>query len=300
MKKIITSLVSIVLMLGISLKVYAADTNWASTESVNLTKSQNQFKIEVSVDNKTPYAGGEFGIQCGEGVNIKSVTYSNNSSKAGPTSARGLTWFSFFSGNNDFSGRVKAEVTLEYTGEKNTSVVIDNISVYTKDGAKIETEKFTPRKLIKVNREGADNPVEQPNPPDNGGNPGTNPSNPNEGSNGGGANSGGNTNTGSSTGSNGTSSQGNVATNASNQNKDNNEDNNSSKNEENTSDDKANNNNGSTKGNDTKNSGDSKDSQNDNNATLSPVIIVLLIISIGANGVLGYLIIKNKSKKGNE
>lgn len=300
MKKIITSLVSMLLMLGISLKVYAAETNWASTESVNLTKSQNQFKIEVSVNNKTPYAGGEFGIQCGEGVNVKSVTYSNNSSKAGPTSARGLTWFSFFSGNNDFSGEVKAEVTLEYTGEKNTSVVIDNISLYTKEGANIETEKFTPRKLIKVNREGADNPVEQPNPPDNGGNPGTNPSSPNEGSNDGGANSGGNTNTGSSIGSNGTSSQGNVATNASNQNKDNNEDNNSSKNEENTSDDKANNNNGSTKGDDTKNSGDSKDSQNDNNATLSPVIVVLLIISIGANGVLGYLIIKNKSKKGNE
>lgn len=300
MKKIITSLVSMVLMFGISLKVYAADTNWASTENVNLTKSQNQFKIEVSVNNKTPYAGGEFGIQCGEGVNVKSVTYSNNSSKAGPTSARGLTWFSFFSGNNDFSGEVKAEVTLEYAGEKNTSVVIDNISVYTKDGTKVETEKFTPRKLIKINREGANNPVEQPSPPDNGGNPGTDPNKPNEGGNGGGTNSGGNTNTGSSTGSNGTSSQGNVATNASNQNKDNNEDNNSSENEENTSSDKSNNSDSSIKGNGTKNSGDSKDIQNDKNATLSPVIIVLLIISIGANGVLGYLIIKNKSKKGNE
>lgn len=296
MKKIITSLVSMVLMFGISLKVYAADTNWASTENVNLTKSQNQFKIEVSVNNKTPYAGGEFGIQCGEGVNVKSVTYSNNSSKAGPTSARGLTWFSFFSGNNDFSGEVKAEVTLEYTGEKNTSVVIDNISLYTKDGANIETEKFTPRKLIKVNREGADNPVEQPNPPDNGGNPGTNPSSPNEGSNGGGANTGGNTNTGR----NEANSQGGVASNGSDQNKDSNEGSNSPENEENTSSDKSNNSDSSTKGNGTKNSGDSKDIQNDNNATLSPVIIALLIISIGANGVLGYLIIKNKSKKGNE
>lgn len=296
MKKIITSLVSMVLMFGISLKVYAADTNWASTENVNLTKSQNQFKIEVSVNNKTPYAGGEFGIQCGEGVNVKSVTYSNNSSKAGPTSARGLTWFSFFSGNNDFSGEVKAEVTLEYTGEKNTSVVIDNISLYTKDGANIETEKFTPRKLIKVNREGANNPVEQPNPLENGGNPGTNPNTPNEGGN----NTGGNNNTGSNTGSNGSNSQGNIATNGSNQNKGNNEGNNSSKNEENTSDGKSNNNNGSTKGNDTKNSGDSKDIQNNKNGTLSLIIIVLLIISIGANGVLGYLIIKNKSKKGNE
>jgi hypothetical protein len=300
MKKIITSLVSMVLTLGISLKVYAADTNWASTENVNLTKSQNQFKIEVSVNNKTPYAGGEFGIQCGEGVNVKSVTYSNNSSKAGPTSARGLTWFSFFSGNNDFSGEVKAEVVLEYTGEKNASVVIDNISVYTKNGSKVDTEKFTPRKLIKINREGANNPVDQPNPPDNGGNPGTNPNNPNEGGNGGGSNSGGNTNTGSSTGSKGTSSQGNVPSNGSNQNKDNNEGSNSSESKENTSSDKSNNNDSLTKGNGTKNSGDSKDSQNDNNALLSPVIIALLIISIGANGILGYLIIKNKRKKGNE
>lgn len=298
MKKITTSLVSMVLMLGMSLKVYAADTNWASTESVNLTKSQNQFKIEVSVNNKTPYAGGEVGIQCGEGVNVKSVTYSNNSSKAGPTSARGLTWFSFFSGNNDFSGEVKAEVTLEYTGEKNTSVVIDNISVYTKHGANIETEKFTPRKLIKVNREGADNPVEQPNPPGNGENPGTSPNTPNEGNNGGGNNTGGNTNTGSNTGSNETNSQGGVASNGSQQNKD--EVSNNLEKEGNTSKDKSNNSDSSTKGNGTKNSGDSKDNQNDNNVTLNPVIIALLIISIGANGVLGYLIIKNKSKKGNE
>ena len=298
MKKITTSLVSMVLMLGMSLKVYAADTNWASTESVNLTKSQNQFKIEVSVNNKTPYAGGEVGIQCGEGVNVKSVTYSNNSSKAGPTSARGLTWFSFFSGNNDFSGEVKAEVTLEYTGEKNTSVVIDNISVYTKHGANIETEKFTPRKLIKVNREGADNPVEQPNPPGNGENPGTSPNTPNEGNNGEGNNTGGNTNTGSNTGSNETNSQGGVASNGSQQNKD--EVSNNLEKEGNTSNDKSNNSDSSTKGNGTKNSGDSKDNQNDNNVTLNPVIIALLIISIGANGVLGYLIIKNKSKKGNE
>lgn len=298
MKKITTSLVSMVLMLGMSLKVYAADTNWASTESVNLTKSQNQFKIEVSVNNKTPYAGGEVGIQCGEGVNVKAVTYSNNSSKAGPTSARGLTWFSFFSGNNDFSGEVKAEVTLEYTGEKNTSVVIDNISVYTKHGANIETEKFTPRKLIKVNREGADNPVEQPNPPGNGENPGTSPNTPNEGNNGGGNNTGGNTNTGSNTGSNETNSQGGVASNGSQQNKD--EVSNNLEKEGNTSNDKSNNSDSSTKGNGTKNSGDSKDNQNDNNVTLNPVIIALLIISIGANGVLGYLIIKNKSKKGNE
>lgn len=298
MKKITTSLVSMVLMLGMSLKVYAADTNWASTESVNLTKSQNQFKIEVSVNNKTPYAGGEVGIQCGEGVNVKSVTYSNNSSKAGPTSARGLTWFSFFSGNNDFSGEVKAEVTLEYTGEKNTSVVIDNISVYTKHGANIETEKFTPRKLIKVNREGADNPVEQPNPPGNGENPGTSPNTPNEGNNGEGNNTGGNTNTGSNTGSNETNSQGGVASNGSQQNKD--EVSNNLEKEGNTSNDKSNNSDSSTKVNGTKNSGDSKDNQNDNNVTLNPVIIALLIISIGANGVLGYLIIKNKSKKGNE
>lgn len=289
MKKIITSLVSMLLMLGMSSKVYAADADWASTENVNLTKIQNQFKIEVSVNNENPYAGGEFGIQCGEGVSIKSVTYSNGASKAGPTSARGLTWFSFFSGNNDFSGEVKAEVTLEYTGEKNTSVVVDNISVYTKDGSKVETEKFTPRKLIKVNREGADNPVKQPNPPEDG----ENPNNPNEGSNGG--NTGGNTNTGSNTSGSENTSGRNLASNGSDENTENNSDGDETEDEENTSDDNSNSN-SSTKGNGTKNSEDSKDIQNNSNATLSPVIIALLVISIGGNGVLGYLIIKNKNK----
>ena len=160
MKKIFAIVFSltIIIIISIPLTVFATNTSWTSTENVILSKKQNTFNIEISVNNPTAYAGAEFGIQCAEGVTIKSIKYSSGTSKAGPVVARGLTWFSFFSGNNNFSDKVISTITLGYAGTQNTSILIDNISIYTKNGTVIDTEMIASKKVITINREGATTP----------------------------------------------------------------------------------------------------------------------------------------------
>ncbi|MDR2587252.1 MAG: hypothetical protein LBC23_03195 [Coriobacteriales bacterium] len=155
--------------------------------SITLTAEQTEFVIPLTIEHPEPFAGVETAIQCGEGVNITEVTYSINSSQAGPTDARGFTWFALFSGGNNFSGSVIATVHATYAGSENTSVVIDHSSFYTKEGAVFKTLNLPLRQEVVIEREGADNTAPPLEPPDEGGDSGNG-----NGSNGNGSNNGNN------------------------------------------------------------------------------------------------------------
>lgn len=166
MKKTIVFILTLVLLILIPYKTFANSLEWTSTEEINMSKEDNEIEFQLSVDSDKPYAGAEFGIQLSEGVKIKAITYGTEASSAGPTDARGLTWFTFFSGENKFSGEVIVNVTLEYIGGENTSIVVDNISLYNINGSAIDTKAVKPRKVIELHREGATNTVIPPIEPE--------------------------------------------------------------------------------------------------------------------------------------
>lgn len=286
MKKIIAMVFSIIMLLSFPLGVSANDMTWVSSNNVKLLEEQNQFTIEISINDATSYAGAEFGIQCPEGVTIKSVTYNKDVSKVGPSEARGLTWFSFFSGENKFSGDTTAVLTLEYRDKKNTSVVIDNISVYTIENKTISTKQATPRKVIHIDREGADNDVKPLDPPKDS-TPGIGDSNGNNNGSGENQNNQDHSSNGGFTTVNNSS-----ANDSASQNENENIASTNTDNEESQSD----------RNNDLisdESSQSSSDTQKENNNNILNLIIGALIVSIGANVVIGYFIIKNKKKKEN-
>jgi hypothetical protein len=134
----------------------AAAAEIGSVGSVALDSGQEEFSITIDVRQPEAYAGAEFSLKCGEGVSVKSVKYSEAGASAGPVEARGLTWFSFFSDRNRYSGTVAAEVALGYSGSEDTYVSIENVSVYTIDGANVSTAEHSVKRLIAVARAAPD------------------------------------------------------------------------------------------------------------------------------------------------
>lgn len=306
MRKAIGFILSLTMIISIPFKAFAENLDWTSTEKIEISKEQNQFEVEFLVNSENPYAGVEFGIQLSEGIKIKSVIYGADASKAGPTEARGLTWFSLFSGSNKFSGQVVAIATLEYTGKENTSIVVDNISLYSTNGSLVDTESINPRKVIEINREGATNVViPPPVPEDNNGTNEENNSDKEDNSDGSNTNNNIN-NSGSgdkSSGSNNSNSSKNnssIASSSSNKVTNKSTSNNNSK-DSNTND----------AGDKTKDEVDIESEKNSKSVSNKPnnniqnnasspikvIIAILLIMSIGGNAVLGYFIIKNKNNK---
>jgi uncharacterized membrane protein YgcG len=151
---------------------WAANTNVAlSTHEVNLAADQQDFQIAVTVSNPNAFAGAEFGIQGTDELSLNSVSYSASKGTAGPVKADGLTWFSFFSGANDFSGAVTATLNLSYSGTENTLLVLDNVQLYTKTADSVQRETLNLRKTVAINRAGATNeppPLEAPKRPEPG------------------------------------------------------------------------------------------------------------------------------------
>jgi hypothetical protein len=152
----------------------AADATVDAVSSVTLSHNQTEFQIVFSVKPEVAHAGAEFALQCPAGVAIKSVSYGGafgSRSSAGPTEARGLIWFTYFSGKNDFSGEVTATVTFTYTGKDNTAVVLDHVEVFTKSGEVVSTQTAGDRRTIPIYRSGAGNDIPQIEPPQDGGQP---------------------------------------------------------------------------------------------------------------------------------
>jgi hypothetical protein len=136
-----------------------------SVSEVTLQKNQTDFEIIFTVNHSSAYAGTEFALQCADGVTVQSVRYSKSISTAGPVVARSFTWFSYYSGQNDYAGTVTVTVSFHYEGAENTYVVLDHISVYTRNGTKIDTDEQTLRKTVLIQREGATNHPEPADPP---------------------------------------------------------------------------------------------------------------------------------------
>jgi hypothetical protein len=163
-------------LLGIApTQAFAAEEATVHTDSsITLTAEQTDFSISLVIEHPNPFAGVETAVQCGAGVDITEVTYSVASSQAGPTDARGLTWFALFSGGNKLSGSVVATLHATYTGSENTSVVIDHSAFYTREGTAFETLNLPLRQEVVIKREGANNTPPPLEPPNNGNNNGNN------------------------------------------------------------------------------------------------------------------------------
>jgi hypothetical protein len=132
------------------LQCFAATVN--SAAEISLEESQNEFSLSVAVEQPEAYAGAEFALGCGEGVEVKSVSYSEDGMSAGPTEARGLTWFSFFSDENEYAGTVTADVRLAYSGEEDSYVEIDRVKLYTIEGGSVSTAVNSVGRRIPITR----------------------------------------------------------------------------------------------------------------------------------------------------
>lgn len=150
---------------------YAASEATAYTTSANntitLAQDQVEFSIPLTIEYPGAFAGAELAIQTATGVDITQVNYSTDQSKAGPTAARGLVWFSTFSGKDSFKGQLTATVSASYQGSENTQIVIDHVSFYTVDGAAFSTLNVPLRTTVTILREGANNTPGTLDPPVN-------------------------------------------------------------------------------------------------------------------------------------
>jgi hypothetical protein len=130
-----------------------------------LSESQTDFTVPVSIDYAKAFAGVEIAVQCGDGVTIESVTYSKDISHAGPTEARGLVWFTTFSGKNDYTEELTAVIHASYSGRSNTSVVLDHAAFHTVEGNTFRTENVPLRETVTISRQGAENTPQTLPPP---------------------------------------------------------------------------------------------------------------------------------------
>lgn len=128
-KKLTGVLVVLVLVLMISFSVSAASVT--PNETVTLQEGATAGSFQVTVESDEPFSGAEFAAECEDGITISSVTYSAATSAAGPTTVNGNTYFSFFSGENAFSGRVTATVSFTCAEEKEYQITLKTAKIYT-------------------------------------------------------------------------------------------------------------------------------------------------------------------------
>ena len=164
MKKILLFL--IILLSFTQISVVGAEINVKYDNKIEIKKEENEVEFQIKINNENAYAGAEFGIQCGEDVVIKDVSYNIQTNKTDVTEGQGIHWFSYFSGNNSYKDEVIATVTLQYLGDKNTSIVVDNVSIYTKNNYDIDTYRINNRDEIKIIKEGATNEIVPLDPPE--------------------------------------------------------------------------------------------------------------------------------------
>jgi hypothetical protein len=139
-----------------------------TNDTITLAYDQTEFTIPLTIEHPGSFAGVEMALQTAAGagsVEVTSVTYRPSQSKAGPTTARGLVWFSTFSGSNVFSDVLTATVHATYRGTANTQVIIDHAAFYTTDGTSFYTLNVPLRTVVTVNRDGASNIPEPLDPP---------------------------------------------------------------------------------------------------------------------------------------
>jgi hypothetical protein len=134
---------------------------------IKLDATQTTFRLPLTVTSERPYAGAEFAWQCTSGLSLQSVSYPAGSSHVGPVLARGLYWFSYFSGANDFGGTTDIVAIFKYTGHENARIYLDHVELMTRTGVAVDGALYASRIAIEVRRAGAVNvPPPLQAPPD--------------------------------------------------------------------------------------------------------------------------------------
>lgn len=111
-----------------SLTENAFSINIPMTE-VLVNQETGQYSFEIQITAEEAYAGAEFGIICGQGTEITSIS-STAGSITGPTKAKGLVWFGFFDGEDCFEEEVTVTVEGTCLIGNDSAVVVQDVKVY--------------------------------------------------------------------------------------------------------------------------------------------------------------------------
>ncbi|MDR1413092.1 MAG: hypothetical protein LBJ07_04105 [Actinomycetes bacterium] len=170
--KVSVALVSALLIVCTPGASFAADPPATVTAPTTITlgATQTSFQLPLTVTSSQPYAGAEFALNLPATISLTSVRYTPvvavtgqaGTGQAGPTPARGLHWFSYFSGANSFTGTLQAIVTLTYTGSASTQLTIDHAEVMTLGKAEVISTMLATNKIVTITRTA---PPSNPQPP---------------------------------------------------------------------------------------------------------------------------------------
>lgn len=153
--KIIPSLAAAAIMsTALSVTAFASQSSVSSDKSsVSLAKEQTEFQAVISVTPDSDYAGVEIAVKCPDNVTLKSSDGSSGSMSASPTLANSCYWTSFFESDNVLSGTLDMTLNFSCTEDFDVGeVVLDQVKVYTKNGAGVDTELLSPSLCINVSR----------------------------------------------------------------------------------------------------------------------------------------------------
>lgn len=136
----------------------------SATEKLSLIQKEsslndNSFTVKVSLNPEKSFAGVEFGVVCPEGVVIDKVECNMKGSQAGPKVTDNTTWFSIFSGDNDFSGKIILTISGTCNEREALDLNFSNIKVYVKDGVNVITEETSESQIISLNKKSNKNNV---------------------------------------------------------------------------------------------------------------------------------------------
>lgn len=132
-------------------------------EMIQMQEGVLDYSFDIVITNEQAYAGSEFAVSCPNGYQISKVTYSVQGNTAGPVVARGYTWFSYFSGKNDYSGEVTATVFFtadnEVTEQDEVQFVLSQIKQYTVTDTIVDTLLGEPNLTVIVKQPLQKSPV---------------------------------------------------------------------------------------------------------------------------------------------
>ena len=131
--------------------------------ALQLVKGQDSFVLNVTLKEGTPFAGAEFAVKCPDGMVLRKVTYDQDGTVVGPVVRNGVSWFSFFAGENRFRGTVAAQLTFSWKDDENTALLLDHVNVY-RIGTSVEKDGVAVGTPVFISRAGADNEVTPPAP----------------------------------------------------------------------------------------------------------------------------------------
>lgn len=129
-------------ILGVKMTGLTAEAAEVVCEAEKVEANEDgTYTVAFELDSDYGFAGGEFAIECQEGVSVTDVSYDVLTSAVAPTEARGYTWFGFFAGSNEYSEPVSVTMTVaSEEGVEAPYVTISEARVYTSSNGQYGTE----------------------------------------------------------------------------------------------------------------------------------------------------------------